>query len=123
MRFLGDIPIGRATLAHLSAQGHDAIGAAQRLSPRANDSEIIRIAAAEQRVVLALDIGMATLVALSGELLPSVITFRTTRCNALALNRRLDEILPHIAADPERGALVTVDDLRVRIRRLPVKTS
>ena len=66
---------------------------------------------------------MATLVALSGEPLPSVITFRTSKQHAAYLKARLDELLPEIQQDLLKGVLATVEDDRVRIRMLPILRS
>ena len=118
MKFLGDIPISRRTLQHLQNQGHDAVAAGDRLAPTASDTEIIRLAASDGRVILCFDLGFAELVALSGEKLPSLITFRTTRQQPEFINRRLDDVLPGIAEELERGALATVEDHRVRVRPL-----
>jgi|WetSurMetagenome_2_1015567.scaffolds.fasta_scaffold563296_2 predicted nuclease of predicted toxin-antitoxin system len=122
MRFLTDIPIGRATVLHLIEQGHDAVGVGACLSPQASDAEIIRHAAAEERVIICFALDFAALVALSGERLPSVITFRTSKHQAQFINRRLDTVLPDIAADLSRGALATVEDQRVRLRSLPLRS-
>ncbi len=118
MKFLGDIPISRQTLQHLQNQGHDVVAAGERLAPTASDAELIRLAASEGRVILCFDLGFAELVALSGEKLPSLITFRTTRQQPEFINRRLDDVLPGIAEELERGALATVEDHRVRVRPL-----
>ena len=120
MRFLGDIPIAGATLRHLEQQGHDAISVRDRLVPTAPDAEILRLAVAERRVILCFDLDFGTLVALSGERLPSVVTFRTRRRKAAFINQRLDDVLPQIVEDLAKGVLATVEDRRVRIRRLPV---
>jgi len=120
VRFLGDIPIGRLTLQHLVTRGHDAVGVSEYLAPTASDPDIIRLAAKERRVILCFDLDLATLVALSRESLPSVITFRTTRRSAGYVNQRLDALLPDLEVVLARGALVTVEDARIRIRRLPV---
>ena len=120
MRFLGDIPIGRTTLEHLRRQGHDAVGLRDRLRPTACDADIVRLAAAEDRIILCFDLGFSSLVALAGVQLPSVVTFRTRRHGAEYINQRLDAVLPEITLDLSRGALATVEDYRVRIRPLPV---
>ncbi|MEK6643767.1 MAG: DUF5615 family PIN-like protein [Planctomycetota bacterium] len=120
MRFLGDIPIGRVTLTHLTSLGHDAIHVSARLPPTAKDSEIIHLAATEQRIVLCFDLGMAELVALSGLKLPTVITFRTTRRKAEHINRHMDILLAELGDELLTGLLVTVEDLRLRVRPLPI---
>lgn len=122
MKFIGDIPIARATLDYLNHSGHDAIGVKDRLSPKASDPEVLRLAAAEGRIVICFDLGFADLVALSRQRLPSVITFRTSRHRADYITRRLASVLPDIADDLKRGALVTIEDARVRVRPLPVQT-
>ena len=118
MKFLGDIPISRRTLQHLQNRGHDVVAAGERLAPTASDAEIVRLAASEGRVILCFDLGFAELVALSGEKLPSLITFRTTRQQPDFINNRLDEVLPEIMQELEQGALATVEDRRVRVRPL-----
>lgn len=120
MKFLGDIPIGRATIVRLRALGHDTISVRDRLPPNAADPEIIRLAITEERIILCFDLGFSDLVATAGQTIPSVITFRTTIHNAEYINRRLETILPEIEADLARGVLVTVEDTRVRIRPLPI---
>ena len=120
MKFLADIPIGRATLQHLKLQGHDAISVRDRLPPTSPDPDIIRLAAAEERIILCFDLGMAELVALSGQVLPSVITLRTSRHGVEFVNQRLDSIIPEIASELLRGVLATVEDHRVRVRSLPI---
>ena len=120
MRFLGDVPIGRATLANLVQAGHDAISTRDRLPTTASDTEIIRLALAENRVILCFDLDFATIVAVSGARLPSVITFRTRTRNAEYVNERLSQILPQVCSDLVRGALVTVDDSEARVRLLPI---
>ncbi|NLU19836.1 MAG: DUF5615 family PIN-like protein [Phycisphaerae bacterium] len=56
MRFLGDIPFGRATLDYLRRQGHDVIGVCDRLPPNASDEEIVRLAITENRIILCFDL-------------------------------------------------------------------
>jgi predicted nuclease of predicted toxin-antitoxin system len=121
MRFIGDIPIARSTLERLNLLGHDAISVRDRLPPTAPDPEILRLAAAEARIVICFDLGFADLVALSRQPLPSVITFRTSRHGAEYVTRRLEAALSDIADDLARGALVTIDNSRVRVRPLPVQ--
>ena len=120
MKFLADIPIARATIQHLIEQGHDVASVRSRLSPTASDPAIIRLAASENRVILCFDLDFSSLVALSNEKLPSIITFRLSKSHPRVINERLDRILPDILDELSRGALGTVEDHRVRIRRLPI---
>lgn len=49
-----------------------------------------------------------------------VVTFRLTDMRAAEVNRRLEDILQRFADQLEEGALISVTDDAVRIRRLPV---
>lgn len=121
MRFLADIPIARTTIEHLRTLGHSVVAVSEKLSPTAPDGEIVRLAVHENRIILCFDLDFASLVAVSGEALPSVITFRTSMHRGSVINNRLDAVLPEITTDLVQGALVTVEDHRVRIRALPLR--
>jgi predicted nuclease of predicted toxin-antitoxin system len=120
VRFLCDIPIGRSTIEHLRAQGYDVAAVSERLSPRASDADIVALALAEDRIVLCFDLDFGALVSLSRRSLPSVVTFRTSQRSAVIVNARLDAILPALASELTTGVLATVEDQRVRVRRLPI---
>jgi predicted nuclease of predicted toxin-antitoxin system len=120
VKFLGDVPIGRATIEFLRQAGHDVVRAADRLSGTAADAELVQLAIGEDRVVLCFDLDFGAIVAASGERRPSVITFRTTRRSAAFINERLKNALSEIEGDLSRGVLVTIEDRRVRVRPLPV---
>jgi predicted nuclease of predicted toxin-antitoxin system len=120
VRFLCDVPIGRSTIEHLRAQGHDVANVMERLSPRASDAEIVALALAEDRIILCFDLDFGALVSLSRRSLPSVVTFRTSQRSAAIVNARLDAILPVLASELTSGVLATVEDQRVRVRRLPI---
>ena len=123
MKFLGDVAIAQLTIDHLRRQGHNAIRVVDRLPPTASDAEIVRLATTEGRVILCFDLDFGALVALAGGRSPSVVTFRTTKQRPTYINRRLDAILEDIEEDLLRGALATVEDHRVRVRSLPVRST
>ncbi len=52
--------------------------------------------------------------------LPSVITFRLKDMRPAQVNRYLHEALEHFATELESGALVSIGDNGIRVRRLPV---
>lgn len=57
---------------------------------------------------------------LSGKRKPSVISLRLGSSRVDRVNARLEEVLPRLESEVETGALVTVEDERVRVRALPV---
>jgi predicted nuclease of predicted toxin-antitoxin system len=88
---------------------------------RAEDAEIFERAAKEERIVVSADTDFGALLALRQEARPSVILFRCTG------QRRpeeqvvlLEANLPHTQAVLRTGAVVVLEDTRVRVRLLPI---
>lgn len=123
MRFLLDMGLGRRTAEFLRDQGHDAVHLRDEGLQRLSDERIVEKAISERRVVLTHDLDFGRIVALSRGQLPSVITFRLTDMRAGEVNRRLEDVLSRFASMLEEGALISVTDDAVRVRRLPVGRS
>jgi predicted nuclease of predicted toxin-antitoxin system len=62
----------------------------------------------------------ARIVAVSGGLVPSVITFRLSDMRPSQVNGSLVTVLDRFAEPLERGALVSVADGSIRVRSLPI---
>lgn len=120
MRFLCDIPISATTVSALVAAGHDCALVRDTLGPRAADVQIVGLALDDQRIIICFDLDFGALVATSRRKLPSVITLRTSLHSAAFVTHRILAALPTVADDLATGALVTVEDRRVRVRRLPL---
>lgn len=120
MRFLTDIPFGKAVQEFLRTQGHDVLSVAEGLSPQATDPQIVEFAIDQQRCILCFDLGFGGLVALSGEQQPSVITFRINRHTSSAIIGILEDVLPIIEPHVTRGSLITIEPNRIRVRLLPI---
>ena len=87
---------------------------------RADDGDVLKRARAEQRVCVALDGDFHALLATSGESGPSVVRIRREGLNAGALASLLQTVWPEIEDALAAGAMVTVTDRAIRIRRLPI---
>jgi predicted nuclease of predicted toxin-antitoxin system len=120
MRFVLDMGLARSTAEFLRQQGHDAIHLRDQGLQRLSDERIVDKALAEQRIILTHDLDFGRIVALSRGQLPSVITFRLTDMRATEVSRRVEDVLDRFAALLEEGALISVTDDAVRVRRLPV---
>ena len=86
----------------------------------ADDTTIIQVARQQERVVVTLDADFHALLALSGADKPSVVRIRIEGLRAEPLAALLLALLAERSAELERGALLTVQSKRVRIRYLPI---
>jgi predicted nuclease of predicted toxin-antitoxin system len=120
MRFLLDMGLAQSTARYLQALGHDAVHLRDQRLQRLPDVQIIQKARAEGRIILTHDLDFSRLVAISQSRLPSVITFRLKDMRPVQVNRYLNEALDRFAADLQSGALVSIGDNGIRVRRLPI---
>lgn len=67
-----------------------------------------------------MDLDFGYLMAIGGQLLPSVVVFRLDDERPAMVNERLAEVLRCCSVDLENGALISVTEARLRVRRLPV---
>ncbi len=71
-------------------------------------------------MILTHDLDFGRIMALSGQHLPSVITFRLSDMRPPSVNRQLSEVFLRFSEYLEAGALISVTDRGIRMRRLPV---
>ena len=119
-RLLLDQGLPRSAAALLRAAGWDAIHVADIGMSRADDGDILRHAQVEGRVCVTLDADFHALLVTGGERRPSVIRIRKEGLDAAGLTRLLQGIWAGIEDALEDGAMVTVTERSVRVRRLPV---
>ena len=120
MKLLLDQGLPRLTAALLRQAGVDAMHAAEIGLSNADDSVILEEGRRAERVVVTLDADFHTLMALSGARAPSVIRVRHEGLSSQGLALILQEVLQQCRSDLESGALVTVQQNRLRLRRLPL---
>lgn len=121
MKFLIDQNLSPLLAAVLSDDGHDAVHVRDRGLQRASDAEIVRLAAAEGRVVVSADTDFGGLLAESRATAPSVVLIRrTSDRSAGRLAALLRANIPTVSAALEEGAVVVLEEERVRVRPLPL---
>ena len=120
LRFLVDMNLPSKTVINLQQQGWDVLRVSQVLPMNAEDSEILEFARQQNRVIITQDLDFSSLLALGGYGKPSLITFRLSAPDSETITRKLLDILPHIEDRLAEGCAVTIDDRRVRVRRLPI---
>ena len=86
----------------------------------ATDDHILEYARANNRVVCTLDADLHALLAVSGSLGPSVIRLRREGLRRPDVASLLKRIWSEIGVSIDSGAVVTVTERAIRLRRLPV---
>jgi predicted nuclease of predicted toxin-antitoxin system len=112
--------ISQSTVIWLRDRGHEVAHVRDEGLQRAADSDILVKARAEGRVLLTLDLDFGYLVAVSQQRLPSIIIFRLGNESAEIVTQRLSDALDVCTPDLEQGAIVTVNEDTIRVRRLPI---
>ena len=120
IRLLLDQGRPRSTAELLRRDGWDVLHVAECGLSEAPDSQTLRYAEANDRIVCTLDADFHALLAVSGATGPSVVRMRRQGLRGPELASLLKQVWSQIAEALETGALVTVTDRTIRLRRLPV---
>jgi predicted nuclease of predicted toxin-antitoxin system len=120
MKLLLDQGTPRTMVELLRQAGHDAVHTGEIGMAEASDVEILRRAVAEQRVVVTLDADFHALLALSQANRPSVVRVRIEGLRAREFVALLQMVIVQCQRDLETGAVVSVQEHQIRIRRLPL---
>ena len=120
MKFLADMGISPRTVLWLRFQGHEAIRLNEERLERLPDSAVMAKAISEGRILLTMDLGFGALLAMSQEQFPSIILFRLSNETSENVNERLAVVLELFQEDLESGAIISVNDETIRMRRLPL---
>jgi predicted nuclease of predicted toxin-antitoxin system len=120
MKLLLDQGLPRSTVLHLRSAGIEATHVGEQGLAAASDGTILEFARGEGRVIVTLDADFHTLLALSGAKEPTVIRIRIEGLRAPDLARLLTTALQICEPDLAKGAMVSVSENGIRIRRLPL---
>jgi len=120
MKLLLDQGLPRTAASLLRQAGIDAVHVGEIGFSSASDAEILDRGREEGCVIVTLDADFHALLALSRAMAPSVIRNRIEGLRAAALTSLLQVVLRLWGEELERGAVATVQEERIRIRRLPL---
>jgi len=104
----------------LLSNGVDAVHWSSEGKPDASDSEILNWARKNGRVVFTHDLDFGIALALSKEDGPSVVQVRSQDITPNHLGKMVVDVLRAHAEVIERGALLTIDEAKARVRILPI---
>jgi predicted nuclease of predicted toxin-antitoxin system len=121
--FLADMPVPQSAVRLARDLGHDAIHVRDYGMQRASDSQILRRAAAESRIVMTMDLDFAREVALSPRPCPGLIIFRLGNVSAQEITKAFRQLLMGFTDEELEGHVVIVEPGRVRRRVLPINRS
>ncbi len=118
MRFIVDQAVSWQVAEALTKAGHDAIHVRDVGRANAPDESILELAAADRRIIISQDTDFGTLLVRAGGKHPSVVLLRMRDARPETHARTILQNLPQIARDLESGAIVVIEDARIRVRRL-----
>jgi predicted nuclease of predicted toxin-antitoxin system len=105
----------------LRGAGHDVLHLREQSLERLPDSDIFAKALAENRVVLTFDLDFGEIAAIAGRTEAKVVVFRLRNARATNVIGRLASVIATSRVDLDRGGVViSVEEHRHRIRRLPI---
>ncbi len=120
MKYLVDENLPASFCLILKALGFDARHVQDVGLTNTPDEIIVEFAGRTGETILTNDLDFSRIMALSGEKLPSVITFRLAVLNHEVFDKIARFNFSKFEADLAAGCLVTIDDGGIRVKRLPV---
>ena len=120
MHFLADMGLSLRVVEWLRRRGHDVVHLRDQGLQRMPDEEIFAKATAERRVVLTFDLDFGEIVAHLRATRTSVVVFRLRDARPQSVIARLEVVLKESASALDRGAIISVEDERHRVRLLPI---
>ena len=121
MRFLLDENIPPSLAVLLKKIGHEARHVVEIGYTSTPDFKISAFAAQSGEIILTHDTDFGTILALSGDNKPSVILFRLQATNNLTYINLLEKHLSAFEDNLLEGALVVIDEEKIRVRILPIR--
>lgn len=120
MKLLLDQGLPRSTSLYLRNSGIEAIHTGDISLAAASDAEILEISRQEGRILVTLDADFHALLVLSAASGPSVIRIRIEGLRAEPLASLLVNVLKVCEDDLQKGAMISVTEHGIRVRRLPL---
>jgi predicted nuclease of predicted toxin-antitoxin system len=104
----------------LQQEGHDSVHVRDIGFAQASDEIIFDRAERENRILVSADTDFGTILALRGSRKPSLILFRSSDKRPRSQAQTLLANLSPLAKSLDLGAVVVIEDARIRVRSLPI---
>lgn len=121
MKFLIDMPLSPALATWLKKQGHDALHASEMGLHRSPDTEIMKRAQGERRIVITADLDYPRLLAMTQATGPGLILFRGGDYSEQESLDRLKQTLETIPDTLLPNSIIVIEKKRIRRRSLPLE--
>lgn len=118
-----DQGLPRSAACVLRDEGWDVLHTGDIGLSRSTDKQILDYARRDKRVIITLDSDFHTILALTNASAPSVIRIRLEGLRGPGLAHLIKRIWPEIEPQVKKGAMVTVTELGIRIRNIPLFSS
>jgi predicted nuclease of predicted toxin-antitoxin system len=123
VKFVVDVNLSPAWVAILRDAGHEAVHWSDIGSPDADDEEIVIRAERDGAIILTRDLDFGAYLVVSGRTRPSVVQVKAKRTSPHRYAQLVIQALHQTSYELERGALVTVEFERTRVRLLSYPNS
>ena len=120
MIFIIDNALSPRVAKGLKEAGYNAMHVRDIGMAAASDIGIINYAQKNDGIIVSADTDFGFLLALRKETRPSFILFKTSDKRPDYLLRKLLAILDKVLKDLEHGAVIVIENERIRIRKLPI---
>lgn len=121
MKILIDMNLSPDWVARFAASDIESIHWSAVGAPSAKDSEIMEFARKKRFIVFTHDLDFSAMLAATQAESPSVIQMRTQDVLSDTMTAKLIGVVKKYEADLSTGALITIDEVRSRLRILPLR--
>jgi predicted nuclease of predicted toxin-antitoxin system len=120
MRFLADMGVAMRVVDWLRANGHEAIHLREEGLQRISDDKIFEKAVYENRIIITFDLDFGEILARNRNSVTSVVLFRIQNTTTPNVIKRFQTAISEFGNALETGAILIIEDARLRLRRLPI---